>query len=118
MAVAYTWRSIVDTFHAHRQTRQNRHPPGLREASVKAPLQFLQAQTPSFTQAIALARSNIHSIILAGTVGSMRAGPLFSCECAAGIRPPTETNLRRLGRDPSEARLLSRTGRSRGRRHG
>jgi hypothetical protein len=66
MAVAYTWRSIVDTFHAHRQIRQNRHPPGLRDASVKVPLQFSQAQTPSFTRAIALARSNIHSIILPG----------------------------------------------------
>lgn len=92
MAVAYTWRSIVDTFHAHRQIRQNRHPPGLREASVNVPLQFSQAQTPSFTRAIALARSNIHSIILPGRWVSIRAGRLFSCERAARMTPPTETS--------------------------
>jgi hypothetical protein len=66
MAVAYTWRSIVDTFHAQRQIRQNRHPPGLRAASVKVPVQFSQEQTPSFTWAIALSRSNIHSNDIAG----------------------------------------------------
>jgi hypothetical protein len=68
MAVAYTWRSIVDTFHAHRQIRQNRHLPGLRAASVNVPLHFSQAQTPSFTWAIALARSNIHSNDIADTM--------------------------------------------------
>lgn len=68
MAVAYTWRSIADTFHAQRQIRQNRQPPGLRAAAVKVPWQFSQAQTPSFTWAIALARSNIHSHDIAGTV--------------------------------------------------
>ena len=73
IAVAYTWRSIADTFHAQRQIRQNRQPPGLRAASVKVPLQFSQAQTPWFTWAIALARSNIHSNDIAGTVAPGRA---------------------------------------------
>src|SRR5260370_39506980 len=98
MAVAYTWRSIVDTFHAHRQIRQNRHLPGLRAASVNVPLHVSQAQTPSFTWAIALARSNIHSNVIAGTVGSIRAGRLFSCERPPTMRAPTQKNRNRPGR--------------------
>jgi hypothetical protein len=68
MAVAYTWRSMVDTFHAQRQIRQNRQPPGLMAVCVNVPLHFSQAQTPSFTWAIAMARSNIHSNDIASTM--------------------------------------------------
>jgi hypothetical protein len=89
MAAAYTWRSIADTFHAQRQTRQNRQPPGLKAASVKVPLQFPQAQTPSFTWAIALARSNIHSNDIAGRYCFPASRRLFSCESAARLTPPT-----------------------------
>jgi hypothetical protein len=44
MALAYRFPSIVEIFHAHLQTRQKPHPPGLRSASVSDPAQFGQAQ--------------------------------------------------------------------------
>jgi integrase len=40
---------MVETFHAHRHTRQKPQPPGLRSASVRDPLQPWQAQ-PCFVR--------------------------------------------------------------------
>ena len=44
MALAYRRQSIVEIFHAHLQTRQKPHPPGLRSASVSEPVESGQAQ--------------------------------------------------------------------------
>jgi hypothetical protein len=58
MALAYRLPSIVEIFHAHLQTRQKPHPPGLRTASVNEPEQSWQAQHRVVSRSTARALSN------------------------------------------------------------
>jgi hypothetical protein len=44
IVAAYLWPSMVEIFHAHRQSRQNPQPPGLKAGSVSLPVQPAQAQ--------------------------------------------------------------------------
>jgi hypothetical protein len=58
MALAYRRPSIVEIFHAHRQTRQKPHPPGLRSASVSNPVHSGQAQRRLASWSMAVLLSN------------------------------------------------------------
>jgi len=58
MALAYCRPSIVEIFHAHRQTRQKPHPPGLRSGSVRDPVHSGQAQRRFASWSTARALSN------------------------------------------------------------
>jgi len=93
MAVAYRRPSIVDIFHAHRQTRQKPHLPGLRSDSVRDPIHSGQAQRRFASLSMARALSNTCS-----TNGNRHQARLIECSITidpvhqAGT-PPSSLNI-------------------------
>jgi hypothetical protein len=88
IVVAYTWPSIMEIIHAHRQSRQKPQPPRLSATSVSRPAQSVQAQFPDSTRLMACTRSNIGSMIAApGPVGILDLGAHLRATAATSVSP-------------------------------